>query len=857
MKQSKYSHDDLFALGPQRVYRDKCLDQISFPLGGLGTGSLSLSGRGSLQDFEIQNRPNMGSKFSKTFAMIRAKQEGKEPVCRVLEGPVPRPYTPVDGGAFHANGEGFPHMDECQFRGEYPFAWIDFKSAAMPLDVTLEAYNPFIPSEPDASGFPAAILKYHVTNKSKSPVDVSVAWSMLNIAGVTPEESLRMRHINWFQPKGQFNNYVLDEGQVHGILFGNNAWPEGHARFGTIALTTPDAGAMISPSWKHIAWFNAHYALWNAFKATGRVAREESNISSTPEAGALSIEKKIKPGKTETFTFYITWHFPNFVKYWQGGNDPENQDGKPRWKNHYATRFEDAFDVASKLSSQESVLHEESKRFHDALFGSSLPPYVIDAVAGNMAILKTTTCLRYEDGMFYGWEGCNCSTGCCEGSCTHVWGYQQALPFLFPSLERGMHDANYRFNFIVPEVGALNFRIQLPLGSGYTWIKPCADGQFGGIMHVYREWKISGDDKWLKGNWPFVKRALEFAFEDWDEHKKGYLDNWQHNTYDVDFHGPNPMLTCYYLGALLAGVEMARFAGDEKSAAEYLEIHDRGKKWVDENLWNGEYYIQRLDASAAKEYQVGPGCLVDQLVGQQIASIAGLGTFLNQDHVKTALQSIFKYNWKPNMKEHENGARLYAVNDEAATIICTWPKGGRPEIMFPYADEVMNGFEYQFAVHCIIEGLLEEGLCAARSIRDRYDGWGRNPWDEFECGHHYARSMASYGLLIALSGFEYDKGRGLLGFNPRVHQEGFSCFWSLDGVWGTYHQDLAAGNCTIEVLHGSITLRELKLAWLANAKEAKVTADGTVQSVGGDPEGKLILQEAIHLGKDRVLTIQK
>ncbi len=856
MKQSKYSQDELFALGPQRVYRDKFLDQISFPLGGIGTGSVSLSGRGSLQDFEIQNRPNMGSKYPKTFAMIRCKQDGSEPICRVLEGPVPRPYTPVDGGTFHGNGEGFPHMDDCQFRGEYPFAWIDFQIASMPLQVTLEAYNPFIPSEPDASGFPAAILKYHVTNKDTSPVDVSIAWSMLNIVGVAPEESLKMRFINGFQPRGQFNNLVLDEGQVRGVLFGNNAWPESHARFGTIALTTPDAGAAVSPSWKRIAWFNAHYALWNTFKATGKVAREPSYISNTPEPGAVSIEKKIKPGETETFTFYITWHFPNFVKYWQGG-DPENQDGKPRWKNHYATRFDDAFDVAGKLSSQEATLHAESKLFHDALFGSTLPPHVIDAVAANMAILKTTTCLRYEDGTFYGFEGCNCSTGCCEGSCTHVWGYQQALPFLFPSLERGMHDANYRFNFIVPEVGALNFRIQLPLGSGYTWIKPCADGQFGGIMHVFREWKICGDDKWLKGNWPFVKRALDFAFEDWDEKKSGYLDNWQHNTYDVDFHGPNPMLTCYYLGALLAGAEMARATGDEKSAAEYIAIHERGKKWVDENLWNGEYYVQRLDANVAKEYQVGPGCLIDQLVGQEIARIAGLGNFLDRGHVKTALQSIFKYNWMPNMKSHENGARLYAVNDEAATIICTWPKGGRPDVMFPYADEVMNGFEYQFAVHCIIEGLLEEGLCVAKSIRDRYDGWGRNPWNEFECGHHYARSMASYGLLIALSGFEYDKGRGFLGFSPRVHQEKFRCFWSLDGVWGTYHQDLATGKGSIEILHGGIAVRELKLAWLANARGVEIKGPGNEQRVDVDASGRCVFKEAIQIGKDQVLTIQK
>nr|MDO8113118.1 GH116 family glycosyl-hydrolase [Candidatus Sigynarchaeota archaeon] len=854
MIQTRFTHDELFNLGPQRVYKDKYLGQISFPLGGIGTGSISMSGRGTLQDFEF-NRPNMGSKYPRTFAMLRVKQEGKDPVCRVLEGPVPRPYTLVDGGAFHANGEGFPHMDSCEFRGEYPFAWIEFTSAAIPAKMVLEAYNPFIPSDPDASSIPAAILKYHVTNTSKSTMDVSIAWSMLNIAGITPEDSLKMQFINWYQPKGQFLNNVLEDKQVRGVIFGNAAWPENHAQFGSCALVTPDTDVSITPAWKRIAWFNAHYALWNGFKQTGKLEKYDSVISSTPEPGAIAVRKIIKPGETQAFTFYITWYFPNFVKYWQGGIDPEKQDGKPRWKNHYATRFDDAFDVASRLALHEAEYHEKSKKFHDALFGSTLPPHVIDAIAANMAILKTATCLRLEDGTFYGFEGCNCSTGCCEGSCTHVWGYQQALPFLFPSLERGMHDANYKFNFIVPEVGALNFRIALPLGNGYVWIKPCADGQMGGVMHVYREWKLCGDDTWLKNTWPFVKRALDFAFEDWDEKKNGYLDNWQHNTYDVDFHGPNPMLTCYYLGALLAGAEMAKFAGDEKSATEYREIHDRGARWVDEHLWNGEYYIQLLDNAKAKEYQVGPGCLIDQLVGLEIARIAGLPNFLDHDHVVTTLKSIFKYNWKPNMKMHENGARLYAVNDEAATVICTWPKGGRPDVMFPYADEVMNGFEYQFAVHCIIEGLLEEGLTVVKSIRDRYDGWGRNPWDEFECGHHYARSMASYGLLIALSGFEFDKGRGYIGFNPRIHESEFRCFWSLDNAWGTYAQTPAG--CTITVLHGNLELRELKIAGLAKATAVKITAGAKVQSVDATAEGRLVLKNAVALGEDQVLVIKK
>jgi uncharacterized protein (DUF608 family) len=837
MIQSKYTRDDLFGLGPQRVYRDQYLNEISFPLGGIGTGSIGLLGRGSLRDFEIFNRPNVGSVFPKTFALIRVKVEGQEPACRVLEGPISRPYTPVDGGKFHANGEGYPHMDECTFRGEYPFAWIDFTCYNLPVKVQLEAYNPFIPSEADASGIPAAILRYSVTNTGEAPVDISIAWSLLNLVGHTPEDVQQFRLNGNHQPGGKYYNEIQEGPHVKGIFFGNKGLLENDPRYGSVALSTPDPeSATFARHWSQQVWFLPQYELWNSFKQTGTAVETKPRAVNHADAGIVAITKQVMPGETETFTFFITWFFPTFEKYW--GSVPREQE-RPRWKNYYASLFSDAFDVATKLGAQEADLHAETKKFHDALFGSTLPPHVLDAISANMAILKTTTCLRLDDGTFYGWEGCDSTAGCCEGSCTHVWGYQQALPFLFPSLERSMHDANYRYNVVYSDIGALEFRIQLPLGAPHGLSKPCADGQMGGIMHVYREWKLSGNDEWLREQWPRVKMALEFAFEDWDEEKTGVLKNWQHNTYDVDFYGPIMMLTGYYLGALEAGAEMARFMGEIEAAEEYMRIHESGCHWADKNLWDEEFYVQRLDLQIAKEFQVGRGCLVDQLVGLELAHVAGLPGFLDHDHVVTALRSIFKYNWKPNMKEHENGARLYAVNDEAATIICTWPHGDRPEIMFPYADEVMNGFEYQFAVHCIYEGLLEQGLTVVKSIRGRYDGWGRNPWDEFECGHHYARSMASYGLLIALSGFEFDKGEGFVGFDPVMNQDGFQCFWSMDAVWGTYTQTPTEAILAVE--HGLITLSRVKIGQFAGATNLNVTGNGIDIITDADDHGNIVL----------------
>jgi uncharacterized protein (DUF608 family) len=854
MLKNKYSYEELFASGPQKIYKDEFLNEISFPIGGIGTGSIGLSGKGSLINFEIFNRPNIGSWFPKTFPVIRVKEQEKDPICRILEGPIQRPYTPRDGGAIHFNGEGFPHMDCCEFRGEYPFAWIDFYCDKMPIKVQLEAYNPFIPSDPDASSYPAVILRYYITNTSKKQVEVSILWSLLNLVGFNGDEGLTLLADKPFEPKGKFFNEFMENENIHGIFYGNREYTSDHPKYGSMALTSPAKDITYTNYWSQDIWFTPHYQIWNSFKETGKAVETKKKPLNKAEAGAIASSKVVNPGETKSFTFYITWYFPNFVKYWPQSYHGVSLEVKPTWKNYYATLFKDAFDVADKLNQREAKLYKETKLFHDALFSSTLPPFVIDAVASNISILKTTTCLRLQDGTFYGWEGCSSTRGSCEGTCAHVWGYQQALPFLFPSLERSIHDVNYKYNFFKENSGALKFRLQLPLGYKGGWVHPCADGQFGGVIHVYREWKLSGDDEWLKNIWSKVKRALEYAWENWDPNKMGFLDKWQHNTYDIDFYGPNPMLSCYYLGALRAGAEMANYLGQNNIAKEYLKVFENGRKWIDDNLFNGEYYIQKYDSTIAKANQFGQGCLIDQLIGQQLTRIAGLGNFLKTENINTTLKSIFKYNWKPNMQEHENGARLYAVNDEAATIICTWPKGDRPEIPFPYADEVMNGFEYQFAVHCILEGLLEEGLTVIKSIRDRYDGYGRNPWDEFECGHYYARSMASYGALIALTGFEFDKGKGYLGFNPAINQKNFKTFWSLDGVWGTYLQ--THNIACIEVLYGNVSLERLKLPYFSNAQKVNLLTPDKQYSVNFDKNGLIILPEKIKLEKSQSLILK-
>jgi hypothetical protein len=506
----------------------------------------------------------------------------------------------------------------------------------------------------------------------------------------------------------------------------------------------------------------------------------------------------------------------------------------------------------------------------------------MDAVSSQISILKTTTCLRLEDGTFYAWEGCNPDSGCCQGTCTHVWNYAQALPWLFPSLARSVREADYAFNQQLD--GHMTFRMPLPLGTpSDATFHAAADGQMGGVLKVYREWLICGDDEWLRALWPSVKKALEYAWLYWDRDRDGVMEGVQHNTYDIEFYGPNTMMGSLYLGALRAAEEMARHLGDEGSASEYRRLFETGRQIMDATLFNGEFYVQDVRPEAQTQsshdanismggqapdpempdypkYQYGAGCLSDQMIGQWYARMLNLGDLFDPEQVRKTMASIFRYNWKGDLSGHANPQRIYAVNDEAGLLLATWPRGGRPALPFVYSDEVWCGIEYQVASHLIYEGLVEEGLAIVKGLRERHTGVRRNPWNEFECGNHYARSMASYALLLALSDLAYSAPTKTLSFAPRVYPEDFACFFSLGSGWGMVKQSFGKGTmrATVEIHSGQLTLRQLGIGFEAPAPRVTLGGlpiDASTEIVGGRTKISFAEPATIRAGQSLIVDV--
>ena len=331
-----------------------------------------------------------------------------------------------------------------------------------------------------------------------------------------------------------------------------------------------------------------------------------------------------------------------------------------------------------------------------------------------------------------------------------MWNYATAVAALFPDLEITMR--NVEFKKELDDDGGMPFRARKVLGESRWDMIPACDGQFGSVLRVYREWKYTGDDDFLKEIWESMIKALEYAIHEWDTDGDCVLDGKMHVTYDIEFYGPNTMTNTIYLAAVKGVAFMAEHLGKTEEAEKYRALYEKAEPLVDEMLFNGEYYVQMLDDVDAYRYQYGTGCLTDQLLGQFMAHAAGLGYVLPKDHVKKTLESIYRYNFRDCMEEVPNVQRTYALNDEAGLVLCSWPKGGRPRFPFAYCDEVWTGVEYQVAVCMIKEGMLEEAFTIIRAVRDRYDGYKRCPWSETEAGHHYIRPMSSFSLIPALSG---------------------------------------------------------------------------------------------------------
>jgi len=943
----------LFARGTRTVYRGAELEKIGMPVGGICTGQLYLGGDGKLWHWDIFNK-HIGT--------------GPEHYAKPIQ-----PSSPLDQGfALKVSAEGKDSQvvaldrtgfSDITFCGEYPIGYVEYRDGKVPVAVSLEAFPPFIPLNPDDSSLPATIMQFTIKNtsdakvscemtgwlenavclysgsaargmrrnrvvssrrmtflecsfepfpkKAKHPVErpdvvfddfekpTYEGWTVTGTAfGGGPVETAKMpayqgdvgsqgkrlvnshntrqgedvakgdahtgtmtskpftierNYINFLIGGGAHKgrtclDLLVDEKVVRTATGRNDNRMASHS-FDVRDLSGKKAQLQIvdneTGSWGNIGIDDIVFSDQPAkapvalndqpdFGTMGLALLQPrkddragaTGLATPPEAkgipgqklsGALGRKFALEPGQSEKVTFVITWHFPNI------SFDKMADKGR-----HYANRFDSARAVAEYVAKNFDSLAAQTRLWHGTWHDSTLPYWFLDRTFLNTSILATSTSYWFTSGRFYGWEG----VGCCAGTCAHVWQYAHAVARLFPQLERSVRERADFGRAMDAKTGAIRFR-------GEFNDFPAADGQAGRILSAYREHQMSADDKFLKRNWPRIKKALEYLIGQ-DGNGDGILEGKQHNTLDTDWYGPVAWLSGLYLAALRAGEEMAKEVGDEEFAKRARAIFDVGSKKIVEVCWNGEYFVHKPDPAHPEAMKSGNGCEIDQVFGQSWAFQVALGRIMSEKHVKQALQALWRYNFTPDVgpyREVNKSGRWYAMPGEAGLLMCTWPHGDKkdtqgkaPDWAYGYFNECMNGFEYQVAGHMIWEGMLKEGLAVARAVHDRYHASRRNPWNEIECGDHYARSMASYGVYLAACGYEYHGPMGHIGFAPRLTPEDFRAAFTTAEGWGTFSQkrEGATQRETIEVKWGRLRLRTLscRVTDGAKIKKVSVTAAG-------------------------------
>ncbi|PWR10137.1 hypothetical protein DKT68_09640 [Micromonospora acroterricola] len=571
---------------------------------------------------------------------------------------------------------------------------------------------------------------------------------------------------------------------------------------GTLVLAALDGRATVRPSLAR--WAD----LDDVFASEDGPAEVDGSLGG--QAGSVAVPVHLAPGQSRTVRFVLGWHFgvPDRVSL-------AFLRGSDTLRRHYAGRFADARAVVRHVADHLDRLEADTRSWVDTWYtDATLPHWFLERTLAPASTLATSTCYLFDDGRFYGWEG----VYCCPGTCEHVWNYAQSIARLFPQLERdtrGRVDLGIGFH---PDTGQIGNRAEADM----SW---ATDGQCGTILRCYREHLTAPDDTFLRANWSRLRRALEWIVEH-DAGPDGTVDGAQPNTLDTIWYGEIAWITGMYVAALLAGAAMADEMGQAEFAGRCRALAESGSRHLSTELFNGEYFIQKVDPAHADVINSNRGCHIDQLFGQSLAGQLGLPRVVPQEQAVSALASLYRYNFTPDQVAYREesaipGGRWFAMDHEYGMLMSTWPHGGDDTAAgnpaswaAMYFNEVWTGQEYQVAAHMLQEGLVEEGLTLTRAVHDRYAAGKRNPYNEIECGDHYARAMASHGVYLAACGFEYDGPRGHIGFAPRIGPERFAAAFTAAEGWGLFRQERHGRHLagTIEVRYGRLRVASVALA---------------------------------------------
>ncbi|MDN5725982.1 MAG: non-lysosomal glucosylceramidase, partial [Propionibacteriales bacterium] len=796
---------------------------VAMPLGGIGTGNVSICADGGLRQWQLHNSGNHRGDLPWTFFAIRAGCiEPPVDVVRVLQAPVPdvdAPRTPLVTddevpGWQRELQQRWQSVEATTFSATYPEAQVDYHDDALPVSVQMVASTPMVPGDVDESSLPVATFTFEITNTHDQRIYGwlgSTCQNAVGSDGYSPVDGVSSRTY------GGNTNRLLREAGWTKVIMENGSLPPDHPGAGQMVLATDSPTATSLVQWQSPEEFGTFLGsrAWGEDPAGLRLApwMPDSLPNSPREAAGPSAAGRtwntglahrfdLDPGETTTVRVMIAWHFGNrYTDFGQFGPSKE-QWGPSRFflGNAYARRHPNAEAVVDHVTDRWDTLADVTRSWVDTLRGSSLSPDQTEHLAAQAAYLRSPSCFRTATGRFHGFEGVlGASTrmwngdlgGSCPLNCTHVWNYAQAVSAFYPSLEQNMRETE--FDVMQHASGYLPHRVIAPAFLPQLWDthiggpeEPALDGMLGSVLKTYREVRRGAGTEWLATYWPNVCRLLDHIHRRWDPERTGLLHGIQPSTHDIDLSGINSFMGTLWLAPLRAAEEMATRVGEDQTTEDFGDRLTHATSGYDEALFDGNHYVQKLEEGDNADFQWVTGVLSDQLIGQWWAHTLDLGHLLPVDHVRTALRTVVATNLRHGFADFTHGYRVFADADDSGLLMCSWPEGGRPAVPTRYADEVWTGIEYQVAAHCLQEGLREEAEQVLDAVWQRYDGTRRNPYNEIECGDHYVRAMAGWSVLEALGGYTVDAVTRTVQIGP-----GRDGRWPimLPGAWGWLVRD--------------------------------------------------------------------
>lgn len=803
------------------------------PLGGVGTGNLAICGDGSLRQWQLNNVVNHVAYLPNTFLAVRWQAHDTPAHARILQTAEfwdQSGFTPPETTSDHyvppeliTSFRDLPLCRSTEFSATYPIAHVAFDVGEMcPIGVELKAWSPLAPISTDASSWPVAVFDVCVRNDSREELHVALLATLQNPVGWDGRRRIESVFDEAFG--GNINTPLLADG-VRGVVLHNETLGERDPTNGQLGLATTANECEICTSWDDVQVLWAHWVDL-ARLPSPRWAEPTPNGRTTN--AALSVAAPIEPECEARFQLLLAWQFPNRYVDWMQWEEVVPAELQRQFLGNAYCHRGALRDWLPEFASRLPQLERQTESYVQVFETSDAWLALLAAASSNVCNLRTNVCMRIEDGSFHGFEGgLGASTswtgmfgtgGCCPMNCTHVWNYDQTLCDLWPELFCTMRDVDWKLNQH-RQYGYIPHRTTLPKSAPRLWEvkiggpdRPAIDGLFAAILKTLQYWHKTANDSWLIGAWPSVRSAMEGVMQREDSDGDGVLWGEQPNTYDIHLYGANTFVGSQYLAALLACAKIGSACGDTEFAERCRERFRKGSANYDEVCFNGTYYVQRVPPGCDAPYQYGEGCVSDQLLGQWWAHHLGLGYVLPRDHVRSALQAIFRHNFRAPIGDFEQKPRKFAEATDSGLLVATYLPGQRPREPLMYSDEVWTGVEYAYAALCLHEGLDAQARSVVSAVRARYDGSKRNPFNEVECGDHYVRALSAWSLLSAWSGLRYETPSRSLYCRPHPHRWPTTCPAMLGESWCRVSLNNAGHGAADDTMSVQVTCVSGKLA---------------------------------------------